>query len=350
MAASGRGSGERATVVTLARLAGVAASTVSRALKGDPRISLATRRRIASLATARGYMPNVLARTLASGRSGLIGLVLGSVENPFYAELMQEAVAQASTRGLRLLLLHAGAGAMEDRTAEALLQYQVDGCLITSAELSSHAGRICAAHKVPVVMVNRVPLLHASAVACDNFQGGQAIADILIAAGLRRFAVIRGNPDSSTSLERERGFVERLAADGLPAPLRLEGGSTYLGGFAAGQTIARMAKPNRPDAVFAVADIMAIGAMDAFRLAGLAVPEDISVAGFDGIAASSRPAYDLTTVAQPLQEMVTRALDLLNARIADTDLPDETVLLRGMLKVRGTVRRGSSNQTSKPCA
>ena len=207
---------ERETVVTLARLAGVAASTVSRALKGDPRISPATRRRIAALAVERGYTPNALARTLSSGRSGLIGLVLGPIENPFYSELMQEAVSQAADRGLRLLLLHVGAGAMEDRTAQALLQYQVDGCLITSAELSSHAARICAAHNVPVVMVNRVPRLHASAIACDNFQGGQDMADFLLAGGHRRFAIIRGNPDSSTSIERERGFAERLTAGTSP--------------------------------------------------------------------------------------------------------------------------------------
>ena len=329
---------ERETVVTLARLAGVAASTVSRALKDDPRISPATRRRIAALATERGYTPNALARTLSSGRSGLIGLVLGPIENPFYAELMQEAVSQAADRGLRLLLLHVGAGAMEDRTAQALLQYQVDGCLITSAELSSHAARICAAHNVPVVMVNRVPRLHASAIACDNYQGGQEMADFLLNGGHRRFAIIRGNPDSSTSIERERGFAERLAERDIDAPLRVNGGSNYDGGFAAGRMFAEMPEDRRPDAVFAVADIMAMGVIDAFRIAGTRVPDDVSVAGFDGITQAARPGYRVTTVAQPLASMVARGFDLLTARIGNSTLPDEVVLLRGQLIVRQSAR------------
>jgi DNA-binding LacI/PurR family transcriptional regulator len=329
---------ERETVVTLARVAGVAASTVSRALKGDPRISLATRERIATLAAERGYTPNAFARTLSSGRSGLIGVALGSVENPFYFDLLQEAVAQSAARGWRLLLLHAGLGPMEDRTAEALLQYQVDGCLFTSAQLSSHAVRICAARNVPVVMVNRIPRLHASATTCDNFQGSQEMASYLLGGVHRRFAIIRGTPDSSTSIERVRGFTEKIVSAGLAGPRVLDGGSTYDGGFAAGQSILALPTELRPEAVFAVADIMAMGVMDAFRLAGMRLPEDISVAGFDGIAAAARPIYRITTVVQPIASMVGRALDLLAARIGNAALPDEIVLLRGEHVVRHSAR------------
>jgi DNA-binding LacI/PurR family transcriptional regulator len=329
---------ERATVVTLARLAGVAASTVSRALKGDVRISPETRRRIVALASAHGYQPNVLARTLSSGRSGLVGLVLGPVENPFYADLMEEAVAQSALRGLRLMLLHAGGGPIEDRTTEALLQYKVDGCLISSAELSSRAAQICAAHDVPVVMVNRVPRLHASAVACDNRQGAEVLADLLLAAGHATFAIIKGNADTSTSIERERGFAERVSERGGEVLLRVNGGSTYDGGFSAGRMFAEMPAAKRPHAIFSVADIMAMGVMDALRIAGVATPGDISVVGFDGIAAAARPIYSITTVAQPLRAMIGRGLDMLTARIGAAGLPDEVVTLRGELVVRRSAR------------
>jgi DNA-binding LacI/PurR family transcriptional regulator len=227
---------------------------------------------------------------------------------------------------------------MEEYTAQALLQYQVDGCLITSAQLSSRAAHICAAHNVPVVMVNRVPRLHASAIACDNFQGGQDMAAFLLAGGHRRFAVIRGNPDSSTSIERERGFAERLAAKGIVVDLRIDGASTYDGGFSAGRLFAEMPVDRRPDAIFAVADIMAMGVIDAFRIAGITVPRDVSVVGFDGIAAAARPVYALTTVAQPLANMVARGFDLLSARIGGASIPDEVVLLRGELVIRGSAR------------
>ena len=338
MVDGGQGGRERVTVITLARRAGVAASTVSRALKGDPRISLETRRRVEALAMEAGYMPSAMARTLSGGRSGLVGLVLGANENPFYGELMHEAVSQAAERGLRLLLLHAGAGPVEDRTAEALLHYQVDGCIITSAELSSRAAVICADHKVPVIMVNRVPRLHASAVACDNFGGAQMLASLLLAAGHRRFAIVKGNATTSTSLERERGFAECVEAAGGDAGLRVNGLSTYTGGFAAGRMFAEMPVDRRPDAIFAVADIMAMGVLDALRIAGVRVPEEVSVVGFDGIGPGAWPPYALTTVQQPLAAMVGRGLDLLTSRLSNNALPDEVVSLRGDLLVRRSAR------------
>jgi DNA-binding LacI/PurR family transcriptional regulator len=329
---------ERVTVVTLARRAGVAVSTVSRALKDDPRISVETRRRITELATQAGYMPSAMARTLSGGRSGLVGLVLGSNDNPFYAELMHEVVAQTAERGLRLLLLHAGGGPIEDRTAEALLHYKVDGCLITSAELSSRVAEICKDHKVPVIMVNRVPHLHSSAVACDNFGGGQVMAELLLTAGHRRFAIVRGNATTSTSLERERGFTDAVKAVGGEIILKVNGLSSYTGGYAAGQRFAALKGKQRPDAVFAVADIMAMGVIDGLSSAAISVPAQISVTGFDGIAAGGWTPYALTTIKQPIAAMVGRGLDLLVGRLDNDAVPDEVISLRGELVVRDSAR------------
>jgi len=328
----------RATIVTLSRMTGVAPSTISRALKGDTRISAATRERVTALAQEMGYTPNALARTLSSGRSGLVGLVLGPSTHPIYTEFLHEAVAQGAERGMRMLMIHAGAGPIEDRTAEVLLQYKVDGCLITSAELSSRAAAVCAANGVPVVMVNRVAREHGSAVACDNAYGGAELAALLIGRGHRRFGIVNTSNPTSTAVEREQGFVRHLEREGQDLMLRLDGQSTYEGGFEAGSHIAALPPEERPDAVFAVSDIIAMGVLDAFRLGGIAVPGDISVVGFDDIPASAREIYRLTTIAQPLKAMVRRGLDLLSARIADPGLPDEAVTLRGKLIIRGSVR------------
>lgn len=330
----------RATILTLSRSAGVSASTVSRALKGDPRISKSMRSRIAELARDAGYMPNALARTLSSGRSGLLGLVLGPRSNPFYATLLEEVVAQSAERSLRFLILHAGPGPIEDRTTEALLQYQMDGCLITSADMSSRAAEICAANGVPVVMINRVPRLHASAVSCDNAEGGARMAEHLLAGGHRRAAIIHTGGASSNGIDRERGFTEAFLAGGGSIVARFDGRSIYEGGHAAGRQIAAMEA--RPDCVFAVSDIIAMGAMDALREAGLAIPRDISVSGFDSIPEAARAAYDITSFEQPLTTMVRRGLDLLTARIADASLPDEAITLRGTLIARGSTRRVSA--------
>jgi DNA-binding LacI/PurR family transcriptional regulator len=326
----------RITVVTLSELAGVAPSTVTRALKGDTRISEKTRELILGLAKEHGYMPNALARTLSSGKSGLYGLVLGSAENPFYTELLHEATRQAEKLGFRLLIIHAGAGPIEDTTAQALIQYQVDGCIISSAILSSRAAEICAQNNVPLVMVNRVALAHGCFVTCDNRAGGSEIARLLISRRRRRFGLIYTTSTSSTSREREEGFVSELEQAGLTLSHRIDGHSNYDGGFEAGRKIAALAEADRPDAVFALSDIMAMGLLDALRLASVRVPEDIAVAGFDGVAASARKVYDMTTIRQPLPLMIQRAFELLQARTLDPTLPDELIAMRGKLIVRGS--------------
>ncbi len=328
--------GHRATIVTLSHELGVAPSTISRALKGEGRISTEMRTKIANLARELGYTPHASARTMASGRSGLIGLVLGPSYNPFYTELFHEAVRQVAQRGLRFLVIHAGPGPIEKTTADSLLQYQVDGCLITSVELPSYVSAVCSANGVPVVMVNRVPRLNSSAVACDNLHGSAQLADLLVQGGHRRIALVRTSSSSSTGEERDAGFTKRLEQTGQSPVLRLDGRSTYEGGFDAGSQIAAMPAATRPDAVFAVSDVMAHGLLDALRLAGLRAGRDIAVVGFDGLPQSARPVYDLTTVVQPLAAMIGRALDLLQARMDDRNLPDETAFLRGPLVVRGS--------------
>ncbi|RFC61974.1 LacI family transcriptional regulator [Fulvimarina endophytica] len=326
----------RTTIVTLSQKAGVAPSTVTRALRGDSRISTKTRERILGLAREFGYTPNALARTLSSGRSGLYGLVLGPSTNPFYTELLHEATAQAEALGVRLLIIHAGLGPIEERTAEALLQYQVDGCIISSAIMTSRASEICAANQVPLVMVNRVAMQRACAVTCDNRAGGRELAELLRSKGRRRIAIVRTSSTSSTSQEREDAFAASLAKDDLTLALRLDGHSTYDGGFEAGRTIAAMAPAERPDGVFAVSDIMAMGVLDAFRLAGVRVPDDIAVVGFDGLPSSARPIYDLTTIEQPLPLMIRRSFEILQSRSKDQNQPEEVLSLRGRLIVRGS--------------
>ncbi|HBM60196.1 MAG TPA: LacI family transcriptional regulator [Citreicella sp.] len=330
------GGTRRPTVVTLSKLAGVAPSTVTRALRGDSRISKKTRDRILALAKGAGYTPNIMARTLSSGRNGLYGLVLGPQDNPFYAQILYEATAQAEDLGFRLLIIHAGPGPIEESTAQALLNYQVNGCLISSAMLSSQAGRICEENRVPLVMVNRVAYQQGCAVTCDNRGGGAELARHLLSRGRRSFGIIRTSNFSSTARDREEGFAGALAEAGLEVRLRYDGKSNYDGGFAAGEEIARLPDSQRPDAFFALSDIMAMGLMDGLRLNGLRVPEDVAVVGFDGLPQAARRIYDLTTIEQPLTLMLRRAFQMVEARMEDRSLPEEVVTLRGRLIARAS--------------
>lgn len=328
----------RATIETISKVVGVSPSTVSRALKGDTRISDRRRNAIVAAAEDLGYFPNANARSLATRRSGLIGLVTGDFSNPFFSELLTEMVRKTSERGQRLMMLHMGAEAPSEATIEALLSYQMDGCIISSATLSSRAAEICHKHSVPLVMINRVPRLHGSAVSCNNFDGSRLLVRLLVATGHRRIAVIAGTPNASTSEDRIGGALAALAEAGLGALDHKKGPSSYERGFVAATEL--MTAPVRPDAIFAVNDITAMGVVDAVRQLGFDVPGDVSVTGFDDIRDAARPSYALTTIAQPVGAMVQRALDILDLRMRDPHGAGEQSYIEGDLIVRKSVALG----------
>ncbi len=332
----------RSTVRSISERAGVSASTVSRALKGDRRISAKTRDTIVAIAREEGYTPNAMARSLVTRRSGVVGLVIGETGNPFYPELLERLHLRLTARSLRPMLLHVGSGPLDKGAAPALLQYQMDGCLIASATLSSRIEDICLQYRVPMVMINRMARVHSCAVSCNNFAGARLLGELLIEAGHKRIALITGQANTSISEDRAEGIQAALSDRGLSLIASCEGHSTYVGGFAAVQEI--MERGQSPDAIFAVNDIMAMGVIDALRRRGLRVPEDVSVTGFDDIQAASWPNYELTTVAQPVDAMIERALDLLLARMEDSSRPGEDIYIHGELRRRASARL--SNQTA----
>ncbi len=331
-----RPSSGRATVKTISESAGVAASTVSRALRGDPRISQETRERIAKIAHSAGYTPNALAAGLVTRRSGVIGLVVGRLENPFYAELIERLHEVLAARGKRAMVLHVGGTALDEETMRAVLKYQMDGCVIAAAPLDSTAAAICDQAGLPMVMINRVARVHSSAVSCDNQAGGRRLGELLIGGGHRRIAFVAGRADTSTSEQRMRGLGEALATAGLSRFAMVRGSYSYDSGFSAARNL--VSGTIRPDAIFAANDIMACGVIDALRTLEIAVPDEISVVGFDDIRPARWASYRLTTIAQPMERMVDRALDLLDQRLGDPSLPGEDVQIPGALKIRDSAR------------
>jgi DNA-binding LacI/PurR family transcriptional regulator len=326
----------RATVKTISERAGVATSTVSRALRGDPRISEETRERILGIAHSTGYTPNALAASLVTRRSGVVGLVVGRLENPFYAELIERLHRALAARGKRAMVLHVGGNALDSTTMRAVFEYQMDGCIIAAAPLDSTAAEICEKARLPMVMINRVARVHTSAVSCNNQAGGRLLGELLVRGGHRRIAFVAGRANTSTTEQRERGLAEALAEAGLERFAFARGAYTYDSGYRAAESL--LASAPYPDAVFAANDIMACGVIDALRTNGAAVPDDISVVGFDDIRPARWAPYRLTTVAQPTDPMVDRALDLLEKRIADPSQPGEDIQIHGTLRIRQSAR------------
>jgi DNA-binding LacI/PurR family transcriptional regulator len=322
----------------VARAAGVSQSAVSRTFTEGASVSPATREKVLAAAREFGYTPNAIARSLITHKTGMVGMVMGEVTNPFYPEVLQTFLDRFQRLGRRMMLFTVPLGANIDDVLPQALQYRVDGVVVTSATLSSEMVEECARMGTPVVLFNRyVRNAELSSVSCDNVEGGRFVANLLLDAGHARCAFIAGVEDTSTNVDRERGFTDRLAERGATAPSRDVGNYTYSGGFEA--AIRLLSGGDRPDAIFCANDISALGAVDAARQRlGLRVPEDVSIVGFDDIPPAAWPSHDLTTVRQRINLMVDEAVDILLARIDDPALPVTTRLIPGDFIARGTAR------------
>ncbi|HTA02755.1 MAG TPA: LacI family DNA-binding transcriptional regulator [Streptosporangiaceae bacterium] len=302
----------------IAREADVSQSTVSRVLNNSPRISKATTMRVRSAAERLAYSPNAAARTLITGRSNLIGLVVSNITNPFYPEVIEAVASTAAKEHYNVVLCNT----QEDRELHAsylelLIQHQVDGAILTSSLIDSQQlldkVRI---DRIPLVLLNRtVPNLAADAVHLDNERAGRLVAEHFVALGHQSVAFVGGLATTSTNAERLKGFRSGLADLGItPSPdCFTHGQFTRESGYALAQQL--IAKSPRPTAFFCADDQIAFGAMDAILSAGLRIPEDIAVVGVDDVPTASLRQISLTTVRQPAAEMGRRAVKLLLERI-----------------------------------
>lgn len=317
---------------------GVSKSTVSRALKGHSSISEETRAKVIAMARKLGYRPNAIARGLVTRRSGLIGFVITESENPIYEENLERFTRLVASRDMQAMLFQVSTKGDLADVVPSMLQYRVDGCIIiASVPISTAALTTCAQYQMPVVLLNRLATdSAASSVLCNSYLGSRKIADFLVAGGHSRIAFIGGRSNSVIAQDREAGFRAGLAAAGRTLYGRASGGFTFAGGYQAARELIALDPP--PDAIFAASDIMALATLDALRDAGLRAPADISVVGFDDIRSSAWPAYRLTTVAQPVEALLGRSLDLLSARIENRECPPEIVYVNGELKIRRSAR------------
>lgn len=327
------------TAHDVARRAGVSQSAVSRSFTPGASVSAATREAVLAAASELGYRPNLIARSLITRRSRIIGMAVGYLHNQFYPAVLEAMSRRLQALGYHLLLFTAPLDGHADPLLEDILRYQVDGLVLASATLSSRLAAACAASGVPVVLFNRTidDARGVESVTGDNRSGARRIAEFLVAGGHRRFAFVAGIENSSTSRDRERGFREGLRAAGLPPPLRVVGGYEMSRAAEAAEALFSRAEP--PDAVFCASDHMAVAVLDVARFRhGLRVPDDVSIVGFDDAVPAAWPGYALTTFAQPVEAMVSATVELLLRRLDGDDAPPRRVIVPGELVVRGSAR------------
>lgn len=331
---------EKASAQDVADLAGVSRSAVSRVFTPGASVSEKTAKNVRKAAEKLGYRPNVLARSLITGRSRMIGLVVAYLENYFYPEALEKLSNALQQRGYHVLIFMASQTAGNiDAVLDEILDYQVDGIIAASVALSSELATRCRAHGVPVVLFNRSQDIEGVAsVTSDNLAGGAEVARFLAAGGHKKIGYIAGWEGASTQRDREAGFRQGLEDAGLTLHAREVGDFHSERARAAARTM--FEHRHRPDAVFVANDHMAILAMDVLRFElGLSVPGDVSVVGYDDVPPAAWPAYSLTTVRQRANLMVERTVEVLLAQIENDDAEAGPNIIPGPLIIRNSARK-----------
>lgn len=320
----------------VAKAAGVSQATVSRVLHESTKVLPQTREKVRKALTELGYTPNLLARAMRTRRTDTVGVIVASVTNPFYPEIIEALDARLSRAGSRMLLLTSD-GLGENNAVEAVQEGFVDGLIFTTATTSTEPLAAALARQRPIVLINRgIATLRCDQVTADNVGGGRAVARYLYHSGHRAIGCIGGLPGTGTMIEREQGFHQELREHGVTL-----GEDRYRGGefsHDAAYWSAREILTGREQitALFCVNDLMAFGAIDAARALNIAVPDDLWIVGFDDIRMTAWESFDLTTVRQPIPLMVDTAVDLLLTRIEDPARPPATIQHASELIVRGS--------------
>jgi DNA-binding LacI/PurR family transcriptional regulator len=325
------------SIKDIAKAAGVSPSTVSRALSDHPRISLETKERIRCLATEMGYSPSAVARSLVTQRTSIIGLAVAWVSDPFLAQLVRGIEDTALEHGYTIMLSSFyGEPDREREVLSAFHERRVDGIIVQSSCLDAYPRSLLSRFGLPVVFINCPEYIYS--VCTDNLHGGRLATEYLLDLGHSRIGYIAAERGGRTNLNRLGAYKEALQGRGIafdPALVAL--GDGYAGGGE--EAMSRLlALSSPPTAVFCYNDLTAIGAALAVREAGLQVPDDISLAGFDDIELAAYLHPPLTTVRQPAYELGRRAMKMILDLMADGQKATN-VMLKGELVVRQSCRR-----------
>lgn len=314
----------RPTIKDIAREANTSFSTVSLVLR-DPkttRVSQTTRNKIQKIAKKLNYRPNLTARTLVGKNSSTIGLVVTTLQNPFYAEITQAIIDRAMQSNFSVIASSIGNGGLdaENHYINALIDRKVDGLIICSSLCDDEIVKNMENENVPFVLAMRdvdqnILEQRIDFVGVDNHRGAVMAMDHLIEMGHSQIALISGPQNTSTGRDRLAGCLYALSKNGI----ELDNDLVYYGDYTrkCGYEKALKIIKNYPKvtAIFSANDIMAIGVLDALSAKGLKSPDDMALIGFDDIDMAGLPGIDLTTISQQKNLMGAKAVDLLLMKI-----------------------------------
>jgi LacI family transcriptional regulator len=327
-----------ATIKEVAVRAGVSSATVSHVINGTRYVSDPVREQVQNAMAELGYRPNALARSLRSGQTHTLGLILPDSANPFFAEVGHSIEIAAFDQGYSVILCNTENDfAKETLYMDVLTKKQVDGMIFVATGDRSDSLRNLVEMEVPTVVMDRdFPELELDVVLTDNLQGGYLATQYLISLGHKRIGCIAGPPGINPSARRVTGYKQAMEAARLAIEpeLVMNGDFHPETGWEAGR--AMLSQPNPPTAIFACNDLMAMGVLRAAAELGLRIPDDLAVVGYDDIEFASYTNPPLTTIKQPKDEMGLATLRFLLGRIKDKQSAPQRALLPVSLVIRGS--------------
>lgn len=324
----------RSTIREVALRAGVSHQTVSRVINNSPDVAEATRELVLRVIDELDYHPNAQAVGLSRNRSEIVGVVVDTVTEPFFTQILDGVLRLLRSRGRLLLLATVDDAGQLDAIDTLQRSRRIDGLVIVLPLATSLNQRRLTFSHVPTVHVDLQYDLDVNGISVDNFRGAYKAAEHLIELGHRRIGIITGRRDIPVGQTRLDGFRAALNDYGLPfdESLVAHGDFSHASGIAGAEQLLKL--DPRPTAIFACDDQMAFGAIHALRRAGLEVPRDCSVIGFDDTYDAARFSPPLTTIRQPLREMGELAGDLICRLIDGKPLEQPRIVLDTELVVR----------------
>jgi LacI family transcriptional regulator len=326
------------TMKDVARLAGVSVATVSAVINGTAVVSAMRAKKVREAMEALDYHPDQVARSLRTGRSRVVGMIVPDITNPFYPEVILGVEQAARNAGYSVILCNSNEDPLQEkRHLNELFARRVDGVLIACSDVQ-HAYDRLLRRRFPLVFFDRIPAgLTGEAVSTDNVEGGYLATRHLIELGHEQIAMISGSPFLSTHLARTEGFRKAMQQAHLPirAEYLLAAGLQIQGGYDTAVQLLGLADP--PTAIFSSNNRTLLGLVRAIGELGIDCPEQISIVGFDDFAWTENFHPKLTTVVQPTFEMGSRAMETLLAKIkrqGGEETASALVLLQPRLQIR----------------
>lgn len=326
------------TLKDVAEQAGVSCSSVSRTFtKGAP-VSASTRRKVEQAAKALGYSPNVLASSLTTGRTRLIGLVSNNFHNPYFLQVFDLFTRGLQDRGLRPLLVNLSEETDPANSVRMLVQYSVDGVVLASSNLPNEFSMAFRNAGVPVVHTfgRCTGSRQVHLVGIDNLACGRLAADTLVSRGYRRIAFLGGARSATTTRDRHRGFMQALANHPqIEVSCSFADNYSYDAGY---REMLRLLEQRPAEAYFCGDDVLSIGALSALQARNFSVPEDVGLLGVNDMDMANWAIVNLTTIRQPVRDIIDSSIELMVRTLDEPDRAPESRVLPCSIVERGSLR------------